>query len=113
MMFGNLFTKKNKSNTSAAKTYGVDIDGTLTMEVEGHDYANRTPNMSMIIKVRQWYHDGHRIILYSARREQDRSTTENWMMKFNVPYHQLILGKPKCDMYVDDVAYRPEEVCGV
>jgi capsule biosynthesis phosphatase len=87
-----------------------DLDGTLTLETEGHDYANRTPRISMIHKIRQWCHDGHQIILCSARLKIDRKITILWLKKYHVPYHELILGKPKADIYIDDKARRPEEV---
>ena len=87
-----------------------DLDGTLTLEDEGHDYANRTPRISMIHKVRQFYRDGNRIILCSARLKIDRKITIAWLKKYHVPYHELILGKPKADVYIDDKAKRPEEV---
>jgi len=88
-----------------------DLDGTLTLETEGHDYANRTPNIFMIHKIRQWYRHGSHIILYSARLMKiDRKITILWLKKYHVPYHELILGKPKADIYIDDKARRPEEV---
>lgn len=87
-----------------------DLDGTLTLETEGHDYANRTPRIPVICRIRQLYHDGSRIILYSARLKRDRKVTINWLTKYNVPYHELILGKPKADVYIDDRSRRPEEV---
>lgn len=87
-----------------------DLDGTLTLETEGHDYANRTPTVAMILKVQQFYRDGHRIILYSARLKCDRKVTIEWLKKYHVPYHKLVLGKPKADLYIDDKSKRPEEV---
>jgi len=96
--------------TILGKTICVDLDGVLTYETEGHDYLNRTPNMPMIHKIRHCYHDGSRIILYSARLKRDRKITIDWLTKNNVPYHELILGKPLADVYIDDKAKRPEEV---
>lgn len=90
---------------------GVDIDGTLTIEVEGHDYLYRTPNILMINKVNEWHKEGHTIILFSARWESDRATTKKWLTKHGVKHHALILGKPKFDLYVDDISVKPGEVC--
>lgn len=87
-----------------------DLDGTLTLEVEGHDYANRTPNIPMIRAIRQHYNCGNRIILFSARLKCDRKVTIDWLTKYNVPYHELILGKPKANVYIDDKSKRPEEI---
>jgi len=90
---------------------GVDIDGTLTIEKEGHDYARRTPNKKMIDRVNKWYEEGHIIMLFTARWESDRKITKQWLKDHRVFHHALILGKPSFDLYVDDIAKRPEEVC--
>ena len=93
---------------------GVDIDGTLTLEVEGHtlkQYKNRTPNWDMIRKVNYWvFVEHHEVILFTARHEEDREVTVEWLKKYNVPYRTLILGKPHFDLYIDDISKRPEEV---
>ena len=90
---------------------GVDIDGTLTKETEGHDYLSRTPNVKMIKKVNEWYKEGHTIVLFSSRWESDKADTKKWMKQYDVKYHTLILGKPVFDLYVDDISIRPEEAC--
>lgn len=89
---------------------GVDIDGTLTNEVEGHDYSKRTPNVKMINKVNEWHKEGHTIVLFSSRWESDRTETKKWLIRYGVKYHTMILGKPKFDLYVDDISIRPKEV---
>lgn len=88
----------------------VDIDGTLTNETEGHDYANRTPNIRIINRVKKWKNEGNLIIIHSARWTVDETATRAWLMKHEVPFDVLLLGKPKCDLYVDDKAMRPEEI---
>jgi len=82
----------------------VDIDGVLTNETEGHDYKTRTPNFDNINKVRKAYHDGHAIILFTSRFSQDRKVTIQWLKKYGVPFHKLILDKPQYDHFVDDKA---------
>ena len=88
---------------------GIDIDGVLTIETVGHDYENRTPNKKMIAKVNEWAEQNHMIVLYSARWESDREITIQWLKKYNVKYTFLLLDKPPFDLYIDDIAYRPEE----
>lgn len=93
---------------------GVDIDGVLTIETEGHNYKKRTPNWPMIRWVnKKHFLEQHRIILFSSRFEEDRAVTEEWLQEYSVYHDQLILGKPKFDLYIDDIAKRPEEVLGV
>lgn len=89
---------------------GVDIDGTLTKEVVGHEYEKRTPNYRMIKWVNNHYQSGDFIVLWSSRWETDRLVTKKWLKEYKVKYHTLILNKPKFDMIVDDISKRPGEV---
>jgi uncharacterized HAD superfamily protein len=90
---------------------GVDVDGVLTIDVAGWDYENRKPNLAMISWVNQKFEEGHYIELFSARLKSDKKVTKEWLKKYGVKYNNLILGKPRFEMYIDDIAYRPEEVC--
>lgn len=86
------------------KVYYVDIDGTITVEVDGWDYANRTPNESVITKLRKIHEEGTMIILWTARLHVDADVTESWLDKHNVPYDGLIFNKPYWDLYICDKA---------
>ena len=88
----------------------VDIDGTLTNETEGHDYANRTPNMVMIKFVQEAYEALHSIILWSSRYEVDRAVTIDWLLKYNIPYSKLILDKLTYDLLIDDKTIPVEQL---
>lgn len=87
----------------------VDIDGTLTVETEGYLYENRTPRFNVIERINSLFDGGHRITLWSARWEEDRRITERWLNLFNVKYHELILGKPKFDLYICDLVKNVED----
>lgn len=89
--------------------YGFDIDGVITIETEWHDYKKRTPNLPMIKTINKLYDKGHSISLFSSRYEADRTDTFVWLKKHGVKYHHLYLGKPKFDIYIDDIAIKPDE----
>ena len=89
---------------------GVDIDGNLTNETEGWDYTKRTPKQKVIDYVNKMYDEGHFIELYSARFKCDRKVTIAWMKKYGVKYNNLILGKPKYDLYIGDEAVNTKEI---
>jgi len=93
------------------KTIIVDIDGTLTKETKGHDYASRTPRKNIINKVNKLYRN-HNIILWTSRlgMGNDKSITKKWLKENNVKYNQLIFGKRKYDLWVDDMSKKPEEL---
>lgn len=89
---------------------GVDLDGTLTNETFGWDYANRTPNLDMIAWVNMQFEGSHYIELFSSRLPCDKKVTKEWLKKHGVKYNRLVLGKPRYELYIDDIAKRPEEV---
>lgn len=90
-----------------SKIIAVDIDGTLTNETVGWDYATRTPNIARIIGVNKLYDKGHTIILFTARYPEDEEITRKWLADNKVKYHKLILGKPTYDVIIDDRALMP------
>ncbi len=81
----------------------VDIDGTLTKEADGQEYATRTPLPDKIKKLNQIYDEGKTwIMLYTARPSPDRQVTEDWLAQNGVAYHGLIMNKPPVYLYIDD-----------
>lgn len=87
--------------------YCFDIDGTLCTNTEG-DYENAHPFPDVVQEVNRLFEAGHRIILLTARGSTTgidwRPTTERQMREWGVKYHELHLGKPTADVYVDDKA---------
>ena len=87
--------------------YCIDIDGTLCTNTEG-EYEKAEPLPKRIEMANQLYDLGHHIILYTARGSTTgldwRSLTERQMLEWGVQYHELILGKPTADIYIDDKA---------
>lgn len=43
-----------------------------------------------------------KVVLYSARFEEDRLVTEQWLKGHAIAYDELHLGKPRAEVYVDD-----------
>jgi capsule biosynthesis phosphatase len=103
----------------------IDIDGTICREKkQGECYSLIQPNIEIIAKLHEYKEDGFYIILYSSR--QMRTYNNNigqinantlpviidWLKQYNVPYNEIIVGKPWCGFkgfYVDDKAIRPDE----
>ena len=97
--------------------YVFDIDGTLCETIDG-DYENSKPLQERIEIVNHLYDGGHTITLYTARGmgrsdnsfvyaheafyELTRTQVKDWGIKF----HDLFLGKPAGDVYVDDKAIK-------
>lgn len=81
-----------------------DLDGIITVEREGHDYHKRTLNEHTLATIEKLYSKGHLVSIYTSRMDIDWVNTMEWLKEKEVPFHRLIMGKPKADAYVDDMA---------
>ncbi len=82
-----------------------DIDGILTIETDGHNYASRTLNSEWKDKINEAYRSDSLVVLYTARYEYDRKVTKEWLRKHGILYHSLIMGKVPYDTLIDDRSY--------
>ena len=97
--------------------YVVDIDGTICDKPECRedcDYDTSIPKPDRIAKINKLYDEGHQIIYLTARgmgrfnNIADLATkefyefTEIQLSLWGCKYHQLFLGKPSGDFYIDD-----------
>jgi capsule biosynthesis phosphatase len=97
-----------------------DLDNTLvSYPVIPGDYSTVQPIAKMIQTIRQLKQDGHEIVIYTARRMATHHhsigkvvrdigmITMKTLEDLNIPYDELIFGKPIADIYVDDRAINP------
>ena len=95
-----------RSNPPQSKTYVVDIDGVLASITPGNDYNLAQPLDHMIKRINELYDSGHRIILFTARGSATgldwREVTQRQMQAWGVKHHELHMGKPAADHYIDD-----------
>ena len=100
--------------------YVFDIDGTICSNTNGN-YEEAEPYMDRISKINDLYGDGHKIIFFTARGmgrsnndvdfayENFYDITYNQLIKWKVKFHDLFLGKPEGNIYIDDKGVRSEE----
>lgn len=101
----------------------IDIDDTICETFNG-DYENSVPQQDVIDKLREYHTKGFEIIFFSSRNMRTYEgnlgkinihtlpTILAWLDKHNVPYDEVLVGKPWCGFegfYVDDKAIRPDE----
>lgn len=86
----------------------IDIDGTICSEERQFSRPLATPNENAIESINTLYDQGHTIILYSARTWAEWEVTSHWLKQNHIKYHQLFLGKPVGDVWIDDRAIRHE-----
>jgi phosphatidate phosphatase PAH1 len=99
------------------KTYVIDIDGTIcdkdVCRKDG-DYETSIPKLDRIEKINLLFDKGNKIKYFTARgmgRHQDDAKlahlefynlTRQQLDLWGCKYHELILGKPSGDIYIDD-----------
>jgi len=85
-----------------------DLDGTINYTPDFKTYTpeeflSAKPRLNVIKKIQELYKNNE-IIIFTSRGWFDEDHTRVWLAKHNVPYHDLIFGKPIGDFYIDDIA---------
>lgn len=99
--------------------YVFDIDGTICTNTNG-EYTKAIPYEERIKKINKLYDEGNHITIFTARGmgsnknnqilaiNEYYSFTEEQLKLWNIKYHDLILGKPCGDLYIDDKGVKDE-----
>ena len=102
----------------------VDLDGTLTVDDKNKEYPDKLPDEAMIETLREYRSNGFEITIFTARnmrslngdiemiKQKTLPIIIEWLNYHNVPYDDIIVGKPWCGddgFYIDDRAIRPSE----
>ena len=107
-----------------AKLIVMDIDDTISFADTYSDpeiYSEARPNEPILETMRKLDKEGYSFILFTSRgmiscngdiEQADnkyRKQIETWLAKYEVPYKELIFGKPYGILYVDDKAMTPDK----
>jgi len=103
-------------------TYCFDIDGTICTLTNG-DYKKAKPIQDRIDLINKLYADNHTIIFHTARgmgrfknnaeeAQSLKSITRKQLDNWDVNYHELFMGKPAADLYIDDKGLSDEKFFG-
>jgi capsule biosynthesis phosphatase len=119
-IFCNNFQRINALNNNTmftSKRYCFDLDNTLVSFPKiKNDYTSVQPINKNINFLRYLKKLGHTIIIYTARRMKTHSgniskimadigkITFDTLTKFDIPYDEIVFGKPHADFYIDDLA---------
>tara|TARA_R110002124_G_scaffold74180_1_gene199099 strand:- start:99 stop:431 length:333 start_codon:yes stop_codon:yes gene_type:complete len=96
-----------------SKVIFVDIDETICRNPVKNryipkDYSQSTPIPENIDSVNKLYDNGHTIIYWTARGTVTgidwSELTEKQLMNWGCKYHEVRLGKPFYDIFIDDKA---------
>ncbi len=84
----------------------IDLDGTICTEERTFSRSLARPKPGAVEAVNKLYENGNTIIIYTARTWMEYEMTTDWLEKNMVRYHQLVMGKPIGDVWIDDRAVR-------
>jgi hydroxymethylpyrimidine pyrophosphatase-like HAD family hydrolase len=88
----------------------VDFDNTLTAgDIEYWNNEHPEPDDAVIEAVREHYHAGGTVIVWTARPWKYAHRVAAWLTLWQVPYHGIRCEKGSADQYIDDKALRPHE----
>ena len=95
--------------------YCFDLDGTLCHnKKEGETYKDVLPIDGAWDFLKELKRKGHYIIIYTARNmatydgcigkiiKHQLPIIQEWLKKYDMPYDELIVGKPNADYFIDD-----------
>jgi hypothetical protein len=89
----------------------VDIDDTICKS-KSLDYSLATPLQSRIQKINILYDRGHTIVYWTARGTKTGiqwfQTTLAQLQSWGCKFHELRMGKPDFDLFIDDKAMNSE-----
>ena len=100
-----------------------DLDNTISFSIDSN-YIDSKPDLVIIDRMRTYKDKGFEIIISTSRNMRTYKGNLGkinahtlpiiieWLDKHNVPYDEIIVGKPWCGtdgFYVDDRAIRPSE----
>lgn len=103
-----------------------DLDGVIC-EIKSKDqtYSDVSPIIETINIMKKYKEAGHTIIIHTARHMKTCNNnpamavarigkqTLDWLAIHDVPYDELLFGKPIADVYIDDNAFRYEKNLGL
>ncbi len=106
-------------------SFVLDIDGTICPIKKPEElYENVVPYENVVKRIRFYHDNGAKIVLFTSRNMKtykgnigliNKNTGRillDWLDKWDIPYDELIFGKPWPGFkgfYVDDRTVRPDE----
>jgi len=84
----------------------IDIDETICETPKSRDYTKAIPLQENIEKANKLFEEGNTIIYWTARGTGTgidwSDLTHSQLIMWGVRYHDLKLGKPVYDLFIDD-----------
>lgn len=96
--------------------YYVDIDDTICTWQKDGRYELAEPFTERIEHINRLYDLGHEVVYWTARGSRTgmdwTDITTKQLKEWGCKYHELKLGKPAYDVFIDDKAYNSNKYFG-
>lgn len=99
--------------------YFVDIDWTIAATPQlgsSWDYKKSQPMLCRIKKLNDLFDEGHEIIYWTARGSNSGydwyELTVTQLLSWGCKFHELRMGKPSFDVFIDDKAIAAHDFFG-
>jgi uncharacterized HAD superfamily protein len=87
------------ANEKTYKIFMIDMDGTICENIRNEEGVQRMagakPFQDSIDAVNKLHEEGHFICIFTARTDEHKRVTEDWLKAHNVKYDQILLNKPR------------------
>lgn len=90
------------------KVVFVDLDGTICSEEKTFERPLATPLPGAREALQRMRREGHTIIIWTARGWEQYRVSKDWLDRYEIPYDQILMGKPIASIFIDDRAVRFE-----
>tara|TARA_R100000664_G_C2669904_1_gene82385 strand:+ start:293 stop:586 length:294 start_codon:yes stop_codon:yes gene_type:complete len=91
----------------------IDIDETIANTPDDRNYSMSTPIKENIAKANKFYDEGHTVVYWTARGSGTGidwyDITKDQLIQWGAKHHDLKLGKPMYDLFIDDKAINSED----
>lgn len=88
----------NEQKEQTKKIWILDIDGTICEDIpneEAHRFPDAKPYLEALEIIRSWKERGDEVHYFTARLEEHREVTQQWINKHGFPCDSLLMGKPR------------------
>jgi hypothetical protein len=87
-------------------TVAVDLDGVICSEERTFERMLARP-LAGAAEFLKWLRaQGYTVVVYTARSWAEHRMTVEWLRQHELEYDLLVMGKPVCDIWIDDRAIR-------
>jgi hypothetical protein len=86
------------------KTVVVDLDGVICDERATFERSLAEPLPGARTSLMAMRADGWTIIIHTARSWAEYHMTRQWLYDYDIPFDELVMGKPTATLLVDDRA---------